>query len=37
MAEITFLELETGPNPTYSVIWMHGLGGHYCCRSSRRG
>lgn len=26
MAEITFLELETGPNPTYSVIWMHGLG-----------
>src|SRR5574343_1171848 len=25
MAEITFLELETGPNPTYSVIWMHGL------------
>lgn len=26
MAEISFLELETGPNPTYSVIWMHGLG-----------
>jgi phospholipase/carboxylesterase len=26
MAEITFLELETGSNPTYSVIWMHGLG-----------
>ena len=26
MAEISFLELETGPNPTHSVIWMHGLG-----------
>lgn len=26
MAKITFLELETGPNPTHSVIWMHGLG-----------
>lgn len=26
MAEITFLELETGPYPTYSVIWLHGLG-----------
>lgn len=26
MAEITFLELETGANPAYTVIWMHGLG-----------
>lgn len=26
MAEITFLEVETGPEPTHSVIWLHGLG-----------
>lgn len=26
MSEITFIEVETGPNPSYSVIWMHGLG-----------
>lgn len=26
MAEITFLEVETGPAPTHAVIWLHGLG-----------
>lgn len=26
MSKITFLEVETGPSPTFSVIWMHGLG-----------
>ncbi len=26
MSEITFIEIETGPNPSYAVIWMHGLG-----------
>src|SRR5574343_1328813 len=26
MSEITFIELETGSNPSVAVIWMHGLG-----------
>lgn len=26
MSEITLIEVETGPNPTVSVIWLHGLG-----------
>lgn len=26
MSEITFIEVETGPNPTHAVIWLHGLG-----------
>jgi phospholipase/carboxylesterase len=26
MSEITLIEVETGPNPTVAVIWLHGLG-----------
>ncbi len=26
MSEVTFLEVETGPQPSWSVIWLHGLG-----------